>query len=80
VSPFGHDRGHVDDRDLNLSSTEDPRLDEQCYRLSGEETEPNLDHSPYSPVAEVDAEPAAGPERSEQVLPFRRETLSATVS
>jgi hypothetical protein len=79
VSPFRHDRGHVDDRDLNLSPTEDPRLDKQCSRLSGEETEPNFDYSPYSPVAEVDGEPASGPERSENVLPFKLETLGATV-
>jgi hypothetical protein len=79
VSPFRPDREHVDDRDLDASPTEDPRLDEQCSRLSGEETETDFDDTPDSPVAEVDGEPAAGPERSEQVHPFKRETLGATV-
>jgi hypothetical protein len=47
--------------------------------LSGEETETDFDDTPDSPVAEVDGEPAAGLERSEQVLPFKLETLGATV-
>jgi hypothetical protein len=29
------EKGHVDDQDLNSSPLEDPRLDDECSRLSG---------------------------------------------